>query len=65
MISDDELYNLSLKFGICLFVLILVYGFISVNFLDANSNELVKNTTDIEEIEEDEKDIKQKRKDKK
>lgn len=36
MISDDELYNLSLKFGIWLFVLILAYGFLQINFLSEN-----------------------------
>jgi len=36
MISDDELYSLSLKFGIWLFILILAYGFLQLNFFDTN-----------------------------
>lgn len=34
MISDDELYSLSLKFGIWLFILILAYGFLQINFFN-------------------------------
>ena len=34
MITDDELYNLSLKFGIWLFILILAYGFLQINFFE-------------------------------
>lgn len=50
MISDDELYNLSLKFGIWLFILILAYGFLQINFLtESKESEL---------IDETEKDIK-------
>lgn len=65
MISDDELYNLSLKFGVCLFVLILLYGFISVNFLETDSSDVLKDTTALEELDDGEKDIKPKRKEKK
>lgn len=34
MITDDELYSLSLKFGIWLFILILAYGFLQINFFE-------------------------------
>lgn len=45
MISDDELYNLSLKFGIWLFILILAYGFLQINFLtESKESELIDET---------------------
>lgn len=52
MISDDELYSLTLKFGICLFVLIIVYGFISVNFLEQKDGESVEEPESDELLEE-------------
>lgn len=51
MISDDELYSLSLKFGIWLFILILAYGFLQLNFFDTNE-------TKAELVDEVEKKIK-------
>ncbi|KAL6930180.1 hypothetical protein ACO0SA_001587 [Hanseniaspora valbyensis] len=52
MISDNELYSLTLKFGICLFVLIIVYGFISVNFLEQKEGEFVEEPESDELLEE-------------
>lgn len=46
MISDDELYNLSLKFGIWLFILILAYGFLQINFLTENKESEVIDETE-------------------
>lgn len=56
MISDGDLYNLSLKFGVCLFVLILVYGFINVNFLEENAPEQQKHKQEDELLSDDDND---------
>ncbi|XBW38785.1 hypothetical protein QEN19_004369 [Hanseniaspora menglaensis] len=73
MISDNELHNLSLQFGILLFILILIYGFVTVNFLEEEKEKITETTDAIgivsdeeeEEAREEEKEEQKKTKNKK
>lgn len=56
MITDDELYSLSLKFGIWLFILILAYGFLQINFFE-NDETKAEVVDEIEKVKDTNKKI--------
>lgn len=56
MITDDELYSLSLKFGIWLFILILAYGFLQINFFE-NDETKAEVVDEVEKVKDTNKKI--------